>query len=642
MANLVQVAEELEYVPKDQLIEYSQNPDSRYPQYLVLSEIQRRTQMERMYNAQEASMNKPTTTVAEEVVSDFAQPQGLGGMNVNGSANADAFSPQAGMPAAPMQMPATPMQMASSGGRTGYYPGGTFDAMNQSMQASRSGREALLSSLDIDPRTMTGNQIQQSMLGLGVGSSRQRGIRNNNPLNIKYNPNNDWLGQVGSDDDGFAIFKDIDYGYRAGNQLLQTYGEDHGIDTISEVINRFAPAADDNDTDSYSDFVSSRMGIGADEKLDMSDPALRKELTTIMASFETPDAVIDESSSITDKDLGLRGASAYDKAHPKEEGWGEWLKRKAIDRYTDEGEGLGAVDWSNVLWDASLAIPGAGALGLGARTARLAANAARAKWGTGAIQQGLRNLPSRATRTVDPRRSILTTKPNPKAVRGEGFVMSGGKYGPQRIPSATRISLTGAGLFGAKSLHDFATKDEGEKLTEIHPTYKKRIVDKVGELTQDPKSGLGGKMKSYLDQVDGLDIAKLGGIVMGARNMSELGQGITALASDIQTRRKDEKTEDRLAALSDLQGGLYEEQTKQIKAEIAAMPADRLDALLKKYGDYAEEINKGMIDISDEAKNSFWSQYRQLLDSAAEKEGYKFKSQAESDEEALDIVNITG
>ena len=52
MANLVQVAEELEYVPKEQLIQMSQSPDSRYPQYLVLSEIQRRTQMEKMYNAQ--------------------------------------------------------------------------------------------------------------------------------------------------------------------------------------------------------------------------------------------------------------------------------------------------------------------------------------------------------------------------------------------------------------------------------------------------------------------------------------------------------------------------------------------------------------------------------------------------------------
>ena len=34
--------------------------------------------------------------------------------------------------------------------------------------------------------------------------------------------------------------------------------------------------------------------------------------------------------------------------------------------------------------------------------------------------------------------------------------------------------------------------------------------------------------------IDPLDLAKLGGIIMGARNMSELGSGITALAGDIQ------------------------------------------------------------------------------------------------------------
>ena len=52
MANLVEVAEELEYVPKEQLIQMAQEPNSRFPSYMVLSEIQRRTQMERMYNAE--------------------------------------------------------------------------------------------------------------------------------------------------------------------------------------------------------------------------------------------------------------------------------------------------------------------------------------------------------------------------------------------------------------------------------------------------------------------------------------------------------------------------------------------------------------------------------------------------------------
>ena len=86
MANLIEVAEELEFVPKEQLAQMTQDPNSRYPSYMVLSEIQRRTQLERMYNAERAAQEKPTSTVAEELVSDFVQPKGLAGMGANGSA----------------------------------------------------------------------------------------------------------------------------------------------------------------------------------------------------------------------------------------------------------------------------------------------------------------------------------------------------------------------------------------------------------------------------------------------------------------------------------------------------------------------------------------------------------------------------
>lgn len=75
MSNLVQAAEELEYVPKQELVRMMQQGDMKYPPYLVLSEIQRRTQLENM-----VMQPKPNTTVAQEVVSEFAQPQGLAGM----------------------------------------------------------------------------------------------------------------------------------------------------------------------------------------------------------------------------------------------------------------------------------------------------------------------------------------------------------------------------------------------------------------------------------------------------------------------------------------------------------------------------------------------------------------------------------
>ncbi len=123
MANLVQLSNELEYVPKKQLAQMSQDPNSRFPSYLVLSEIQRRTANEKAYAA---AQPQPTTTVAEEVVGEFMQPKGLQAGMPSESAPTDAFSSESmGIPAsAPMQQPMQPPMAMASGGLTGYAVGG--------------------------------------------------------------------------------------------------------------------------------------------------------------------------------------------------------------------------------------------------------------------------------------------------------------------------------------------------------------------------------------------------------------------------------------------------------------------------------------------------------------------------------------
>ena len=132
MSNLVELANELEDFPKEQLIQMSQDPNSTYPSYLVLSEIKRRTQMEKMYAAQQP---KPETTVAEEVVSEFASsPAGLGAM-AQSSDTPNAFqSGEMGNMAPP-----SPMQMMASGGLTGYQAGSTTEQemlKNQFLQSA--------------------------------------------------------------------------------------------------------------------------------------------------------------------------------------------------------------------------------------------------------------------------------------------------------------------------------------------------------------------------------------------------------------------------------------------------------------------------------------------------------------------------
>ena len=75
--SLIDVATELEFVPEQELIELSQNPQSRYPQFLVLSEVQRRNQMRRMYENQVNKAEQPLTTVAEEKVMELAQSSAM-------------------------------------------------------------------------------------------------------------------------------------------------------------------------------------------------------------------------------------------------------------------------------------------------------------------------------------------------------------------------------------------------------------------------------------------------------------------------------------------------------------------------------------------------------------------------------------
>jgi len=119
MANLVELSNQLEDFPEQQLVQMSQDPNSMYPSYLVLSEIQRRNQMRKMYEAQQP---KPQTTVAEEVIGEFAGQQGLQGAMAQSPGPQDAFPPSD----MGNMAPPSPMQAMASGGRTGYNLGGSL------------------------------------------------------------------------------------------------------------------------------------------------------------------------------------------------------------------------------------------------------------------------------------------------------------------------------------------------------------------------------------------------------------------------------------------------------------------------------------------------------------------------------------
>lgn len=101
-------------------------------------------------------------------------------------------------------------------------------------------------------------------------SSAARGLRNNNPGNIEASSANPWEGQAGSDG-RFAKFETPEHGIRALGKNLLSY-QRQGYDTVSEIVNRWAPASDGNNTDAYIKALCGALGIGANDKVDMSNP----------------------------------------------------------------------------------------------------------------------------------------------------------------------------------------------------------------------------------------------------------------------------------------------------------------------------------------------------------------------------------
>lgn len=82
-----------------------------------------------------------------------------------------------------------------------------------------------------------------------------RGLKNNNPLNIRRGTSS-WQGlKERQTDPDFCQFKTIEYGFRAAFRLLHTYHYTLGLHTLRDIINRWAPPAENN-TSAYLDTVT--------------------------------------------------------------------------------------------------------------------------------------------------------------------------------------------------------------------------------------------------------------------------------------------------------------------------------------------------------------------------------------------------
>ena len=101
-----------------------------------------------------------------------------------------------------------------------------------------------------------------------------RGLRNNNPLNIRRG-NTCWQGMTKEQNDkSFVQFKSMAYGYRAVWRTLNTYFYRFLMQKkpfcVETIIHRWAPPVE-NDTKAYISTVTSLTGIGETEKLPAPD-----------------------------------------------------------------------------------------------------------------------------------------------------------------------------------------------------------------------------------------------------------------------------------------------------------------------------------------------------------------------------------
>ena len=88
---------------------------------------------------------------------------------------------------------------------------------------------------------------------------KPRGLRNNNPLNIRHG-HSQWQGRSKEQNDReFVCFLTMSMGYRAAWKILQTYYETFTkagkTFCLYQIIHRWAPPQDNNDTAHYLHYV---------------------------------------------------------------------------------------------------------------------------------------------------------------------------------------------------------------------------------------------------------------------------------------------------------------------------------------------------------------------------------------------------
>ena len=112
-----------------------------------------------------------------------------------------------------------------------------------------------------------------------------RGLRNNNPGNIRLNGDK-WKGmRPHQEDKDFVQFTSPSYGYRAIMVTLRNYRIKYGIATLSDMIRRWAPPCENN-TAAYIKAVCTALQVPSDYVPDVYDRTTMCALAAAISRHE--------------------------------------------------------------------------------------------------------------------------------------------------------------------------------------------------------------------------------------------------------------------------------------------------------------------------------------------------------------------
>ena len=133
-----------------------------------------------------------------------------------------------------------------------------------------------------------------------INKNLPRGIRNKNPMNIKYDSANEWEGQNGSDGT-FSVFTQHKYGIRAGAKLLHNYMTVHGLRSVLAIVDRWAPSSE-NDVSAYASFIAKRLNVSVSDAI-----GIDKIRPMVKAMIEFECGVMPYSSDVLNDGFEMAG-----------------------------------------------------------------------------------------------------------------------------------------------------------------------------------------------------------------------------------------------------------------------------------------------------------------------------------------------